>query len=193
MNCIKRPYSFLGYDINWYMDQIEIKSSKNNLEFDINTKQIKEIIIRINKSHSFEDYQEICKNLLFLIYYMVDNKSYKYPIIDINYGGRPDTGFEFIRRKRLNKRFINDLGVYHSHISEIDYGVLIWYITWNNNGIIVNFVYLPHPSDDYTDILNKIYSIDDAYHIDEGEYLINLSKLLYENIIITFEKFINKK
>lgn len=95
-------------------------------------------------------------------------------------------GFEFI-----NKKTYDGLGVYHAHISEHDKGVLIWYMTYDEYGYIVNFEYIVHPKNDveYKNIINNIYNLDNSYHHIKQDYLMNLYKLLKENVITSFENF----
>ncbi len=179
MNCVKIPLSYLEYDIDWYYNEIK----KYNPSFLINIKQIKDIInyIKIKKTKKYSD---ISKNLLFFILKMVENDNFEIPINFEKFGSNPKWGFELV-----NKKTYEGLGIYHSHISEIDSGVLIWYITWNINGFIINFIYEPHPSDDYRQIKNDIYSMEDSYHYTKDEYLNKLTKLLTEHIIISYESF----
>ena len=98
----------------------------------------------------------------------------------------------FERFELINKKTYEGLGIYHSHISTLDKGVLIWYITWNDSGFMVNFKYQSHPLDNYKQIKNDIYLLRDSYHYKKGEYLNKLTKLLNEHLTTTFKEFISR-
>lgn len=82
MNCIKRPYNFLVYSKEWYLNEIR----NLNPEFDINKQDINIIIKNITKNSKFSD--DIINNFLYLIYNMLLNNDFQNPI-KYGFGGIP--------------------------------------------------------------------------------------------------------
>jgi len=184
MNPIILPKNFLSKSLDDLYS--EYKINKKNLIYKIDNRNIDNIFSIIENSNSEFNCINIQKNLLFFLIELCKSNDIENPLSTIN-GGVPNDGIEFI-----NKKTMESLGVYHCHISNIDNSVLIWYIEFEDD-ISIKFEYLaPHPSDNYKDILKKIYENVNSYNIFTCEFLKDKKRLLYENIIIRFNSYLKK-
>lgn len=175
MNSIIVPNSYQKYDIEKFKSLIE----SCDAYFRINKSDIWEIIDIIKKKHTKFDFDTISNALLFLIYNMVKT-DYIIEPLHHSFGGRPSSSFCF-----MNKLTSQSKGIYHAHISDIDSGVLIWYVTLGKNGYMVNFEYhAPHPyNNEYLTIIDRIYNTKDSYNIEIFGLLSDTPSLLVETVI----------
>lgn len=177
------PKKYIYYDLDWYLREID----KYEPFFYFDKNKINDILDNIKEKHNSDDYLNICKNLLFFILNFVKSEDIENPIDYELYGSRPKDGFEF-----YNKKLNEGKGVYHAHISNIDKGVFIWYVTWDIRPC-VNFVYeAPHPNDDYDNIINIIYNDKNAWHYNKSKFLYKM-QYLNENVQTFNEYFESKK
>ena len=180
MNPIKISKKYVYENINMMYDEFKYKS--NNTDYKIIPHSIDEILNNIKNV-------DIKRNILYFLIKFCEIDDIENPL-SISDGGKPTNGFEFI-----NKKTFEGLGIYHCHISEIDKGVLIWYIiTDENYQPLLKFEYMTHPKDDYKKILNEIYNDPNTLNMNTGKYFSDSLNLLMENnIIVKFFNFILNK
>ena len=166
------PRNLNKYDINFFYNFI---------------KTYKESVYIINNDHLYKllsniEYSNL-KIVLYTIYQILINDSL-YPT---SLFPTPSNGIEL-----KNPDTQDLLGIYHAHLN--DEYILIWYLTWNEEGQIIKFEYIKHPSDNYKKIINEIYNRnDDGFNIEFGEYFKDITNIVKYNInekILHFKDFI---
>ena len=171
MRILKIPRPFIGYSDDWFKKFIETYNS--NYQVDIN--YLNNLISTIENVN--------IKLLLYLIYQILLTNE----LSPLSLNPKPLNGIEF-RNPNNNKQ----LGVYHIHLN--DGYVLIWYVSWNEMGIMLNFKYLKHPpsNDNYTKILKEIYKSEYGYNFELGDYFKDLTNILNFNIneILNYYNFV---
>jgi len=184
MNPIILPKKIINKDIDYL---IEIYNTKIiNFNYKIDKRNINYILNNIKNNNNYFDSNQIQKNFIYLLIKLFVSNSLENPLSPID-GGIPNDGIEFI-----NKKTYEGLGIYHCHISNIDKSVLIWYIEFIKNEILLKFEYYsPHPDDNYREVINKIYNNTNSFNLKTGEYLYDNKKNLYEKFILNFNNYIN--
>ena len=169
MNVIKIPRNYKQYDILFFFNFIKTYTESKYI---INKQQIN----NISKIDNYDNQQLI----LYVIYEILISDNLVAPVFPT-----PNNGMKLIINK--DKESFHS-GIYHAHLN--DEYVLIWYITWDEYGVHLNLEYLKHPSDDYKSLIKRIYKVEYGYNENYYDYFINISKIIKENIITKFKRFL---
>lgn len=100
---------------------------------------------------------------------------------------KPKDGYEFIDKSNYNE----PLGIYHSHLLKIDSKliVLVWYFRENQqNYYEIIFDILPHPTDDYKEILENIKK--DKLTLNPNTWKNFSEKIIFIKTFIDFKRII---
>ena len=183
MNPIILPKKILNKDVD-YLIQI-YNSNINHFDYKIDNRDINNILKKIKENNNYYNSNQIQKNLLYVIIKLFETNDIDNPLSTLD-GGIPNNGIEFI-----NKKTYDGLGIYHSHISNIDKGVLIWYAEFIGKKIIIKFEYhSPHPDDNYREIIKRIYNNTNSFNLNTGDFLSDSKYKLIESFIFNFKNFI---
>ena len=175
MNSIIVPNSYINYSI----EEFDSLISECEPNFRLNKGNIETILDDIMLRNDKKDFDIISNALLFLIYNMVKTDDIIEPLHH-SFKGRPESSFCFMNKKNSQSK-----GVYHAHISDIDRGVLIWYVTYGKNGYMVNFEYCaPHPyTSGYNEIIDRIFKMNNSFNVETFELLSDTPSLLIDSVI----------
>ena len=140
------------------------KENYKNFSYKIDNRNIEDIFLFIEKNNSYYNSIDIRKNIIYFLIKLCELDDIYNPLSSTD-GGIPQHGIEFI-----NKNTYERLGIYHCHVSNLDKGVLIWYLEFDNTNLSLKFIYeSPHPSDDYKELITKIYNNTKSFDSKRGK------------------------